>query len=278
MRIDIRGLIPNIRRLKRRRIFLKPARPSRKEELWYKTELLRIVRLLQAEAEKTLIPVLKRRFPGPGTLHDADDDLESVFDRMARQFGGIERVAERLAQLAAWRAKGAADRQFVAAVKQAIGVDITGLLRGDGEIARAMADATQANIDLIKSIPDVYFDKLKKAVYEHVSVGVRWESLAKEVRRIGDVTESRAKLIARDQTSKMNSKFNEVRQTSVGIDKYTWSTAHDERVRARHRENDGKVFRWDQPPERTGHPGHDVQCRCVAVPFFDLDAMEEGLF
>lgn len=278
MRIDIRGLIPNIKRLKRRRIVLKPARPSRKEELWYKAELLKIVRLLEAEAEKTLIPVLKRKFPGPGTTHDADDDLERTFEQMARQFGGIERTAQRLAQLAAWRAQGAADRQFIAAVKQAIGVDISVLLRGDGEIARTMSEATQANIELIKSIPDVYFDKLKKAVYDKVSVGVRWESLAKEVRRIGDVTESRAKLIARDQTSKMNSAFNQVRQTSVGINKYTWSTSHDERVRSRHRENDGKVFSWDQPPERTGHPGHDVQCRCVAIPFFDLDAMEEGLF
>ena len=78
------------------------------------------------------------------------------------------------------------------------------------------------------------------------------EIYGKEVERIGDVTESRAKLIARDQTSKMNGAFNEARQTSLGIDRYVWQTSGDERVREEHQANDGQVFSWNDPPA-TGH-------------------------
>lgn len=87
---------------------------------------------------------------------------------------------------------------------------------------------------------------------------------------------SRAKLIARDQTSKMNGAFNQARQTSLGIDRYVWQTSGDERVREEHQANDGQVFSWNDPPA-TGHPGEDINCRCVAVPYFDLDSEEELL-
>ena len=49
----------------------------------------------------------------------------------------------------------------------------------------------------------------------------------------------------------------------MGIDQYVWSTALDERVRHTHAVNEGVVFRWDSPPG-TGHPGYEIQCRCVA--------------
>ena len=44
-----------------------------------------------------------------------------------------------------------------------------------------------------------------------------------------------------------------------------WLTSDDERVRPSHREKVGKFFRWDDPPADTGHPGADIQCRCVAI-------------
>jgi SPP1 gp7 family putative phage head morphogenesis protein len=169
-------------------------------------------------------------------------------------------------------------------------------------------DATKANVDLITSIPQKYLAKLEKHVTDSFVSGVRHEDLIQEIYpdlrremgrryasappayfekqqltpeeiidRVDEITENRAKLIARDQTAKMNSSFNQVRQTSVGIEKYQWQTAGDERVRESHAEKDGKVFSWDDPPEDTGHPGEDIQCRCVAIPFFDLDEMEEEL-
>ena len=118
--------------------------------------------------------------------------------------------------------------------------------------------ATKANVALITSIPEQYFEKLEKAVTENFVQGVRYEHLQSVVERIADVTESRAKLIARDQTSKMNSAFNKERQTSVGIQKYEWQTMEDERVCDECGPLDGLTREQIEDEEPPIHP----RCRC----------------
>jgi SPP1 gp7 family putative phage head morphogenesis protein len=284
--IDLRGVLRatmQSQRLRKRVRLLKPIRPSRANELWYKAQLLALVQQLRRVATEELLPELRAMEPTYAKAGDtaARDSvprrpLESTFSSMARRFGGIEATAQRLASLATLRNLEATDERLKASAKQSLGIDITPLLSQSGPILSAMTKATAANIELIQSIPAQYFDKLGESVSKNMQAGIRYEDLAREVMRIGDVTESRAKLIARDQTSKMNGAFNRARQTSIGLDRYKWQTSGDERVRDNHAANDGKVFRWDDPPE-TGHPGEDVNCRCVAIPYFDLDGEEERL-
>ncbi|MEG6507839.1 phage minor head protein [Methyloligella sp. 2.7D] len=50
---------------------------------------------------------------------------------------------------------------------------------------------------------------------------------------------------------------------------YIWRTRRDDRVRPSHRENEGKVFAWDDPPP-TGHPGEAYGCRCWAEPYIPV--------
>jgi SPP1 gp7 family putative phage head morphogenesis protein len=269
---------------KRRGRMLKPVKPSHKNELWYKGQLLAIVAQLRKVAREELLPELKRLEPlyakaTDGIARDAKvprRPLETTVHRMEQRMGGIEQTAQRLTSIAVQRNLDAVDDRLTAAIKQSVRVDISPVLSKSGPIQEAMKTATAANIDLITSIPEQYFDKLGDAVGKNMEAGMRFEDLAKEIERIGDVTESRAKLIARDQTSKMNGAFNEARQTSLGLDRYMWQTSGDERVREEHQANDGQVFSWNDPPA-TGHPGHDVNCRCVAVPYFDLDNEEELL-
>lgn len=47
---------------------------------------------------------------------------------------------------------------------------------------------------------------------------------------------------------------------------YIWRTRGDNKVRAAHAANNGKIFAWDNPPP-TGHPGEDYGCRCWAQPY-----------
>lgn len=47
---------------------------------------------------------------------------------------------------------------------------------------------------------------------------------------------------------------------------YIWRTTGDDKVRATHAANNGKIFTWNNPPA-TGHPGEDYGCRCVAEPY-----------
>jgi SPP1 gp7 family putative phage head morphogenesis protein len=47
---------------------------------------------------------------------------------------------------------------------------------------------------------------------------------------------------------------------------YIWRTRGDNRVRASHAANNGRIFSRDNPPS-TGHPGQDHGCRCTAEPY-----------
>lgn len=47
---------------------------------------------------------------------------------------------------------------------------------------------------------------------------------------------------------------------------YVWRTRGDNKVRATHAVNNGRIFSWDNPPP-TGHPGENYGCRCTAEPY-----------
>jgi len=55
---------------------------------------------------------------------------------------------------------------------------------------------------------------------------------------------------------------------------YIWRDSSDERVRTAHKENDGKIFSWTNPPA-TGHPTQDYQCRCDAEPVMLFNLTEK---
>ena len=104
----------------------------------------------------------------------------------------------------------------------------------------------------------------------------------------------RARIIARDQTAKLNSSLTQGRMADAGLETYIWDTAQDERVRGNpngryanaipsHFMMQGKLCRWDDPtvwfengewvkraPDAPYfHPGMAIMCRCVAVPNWD---------
>lgn len=63
--------------------------------------------------------------------------------------------------------------------------------------------------------------------------------------------------------------LDESRQREAGVCQYIWGTVGDERVRDSHADNEGQIFSWDNPPEDTGHPGDEDNCRCSAEPVVD---------
>lgn len=125
------------------------------------------------------------------------------------------------------------------------------------------------NAQLITSIPEQELSKVQEIIERGLQQGLRFTELTDEIQKSFGVTKRRANLIARDQTQKLNASLTRLRQQDVGIEKYEWMTSMDERVRPTHRENQGKVFEWARPPAKTGHPGHDVNCRCWASPIFE---------
>lgn len=52
------------------------------------------------------------------------------------------------------------------------------------------------------------------------------------------------------------------------VDKYTWRTQGDDKVRPSHAAHEQEVVAWEEPPA-IGHPGEDYNCRCMAEPYLD---------
>ena len=62
---------------------------------------------------------------------------------------------------------------------------------------------------------------------------------------------------------------------ALHVERYTWRSRDDSRVRAAHAEYDDRVFSWSDPPEG-GHPGQGWNCRCTAEPIIDQTSIPEG--
>lgn len=141
------------------------------------------------------------------------------------------------------------------------------------------------SVSAIKDVQTRYLNRISQSVIDAGVNGIRWESLAKDIGKVANVSENRARLIARDQIGTFHGQLTRLRQTSLGIRKYVWIATKDERTRIEHKERDQKVFYWseDQAPRGARvlpegeRPGEPINCRCSARPVFDdlLDELEK---
>lgn len=268
------------KKLRKQKREMAPVRPSRTVRSRYQSALDRQVEILQ------------------GATANLSDLMASGAERTI--------VARRLAALSAeTSAKIAADapaiarafvsasdkeqkRQMEANLRKSLGVEFAQIL----DTPNTAADVDLAiswNTSLIKSIPEKHWNEVGQAVLDNFRGAPlpEGQSLTQRLMSIGGITENRARFIARDQTSKLNSALNKSRQESNGIEEYTWRNAGDERVVGNpggkypegsrghmdHWDREGKTFRWDDPPP-DGAPGTAYNCRCVARAIIDLDKLE----
>lgn len=273
MSINLASLVRSRRALgigKRKVGSLKPIHPSKANDLWYKSQLLAIVKKLRAITEQEIKSAAQiNKMPMNSALDEIPQWIKQAVSVASKKFGAIDGKAKNLSTLAATRNLNSVDSELSRGIKSAFGIDVASVLSNDS-IREPFNLAIKANVELITSFAPEYHQKILDAVYKNWSDGMGQESLFDVVMNMGDVAESRAQLIARDQTSKMNSAFTQARQESVGITKYIWQTSGDERVREEHAALDGEIFRWDSPPE-VGNPGDDFQCRCVALPIVETE-------
>lgn len=107
-----------------------------------------------------------------------------------------------------------------------------------------------------------------------IRTGVRAEVVARKIDERTGQANRHAGLIARDQIGKFYGSLNKARQEHLGVDRYTWRTMSDNRVRLEHYQRNGTKYAWSSPPE-DGHPGHPINCRCWADP--DVSALLASL-
>lgn len=212
----------------------------------YKRRLLSIFRGLHS-------PVYRADAVGEGWRRRLDDVAARVKAVRAPAGAAFDEMAARTSE-----ANMAAAKALLGAAPAQTGV------------AEHVAEFRRQNLDLIGGAAEDYLEDVRDVI-ENAPLGTRAEDLADLLRERAGVSESRAELIAVDQTLKLNGQLNQMRQVNAGVERYVWSTSHDERVRPMHRDLDGSEQSWADPPEtdedgNANHPGQDFRCRCVALP------------
>lgn len=181
----------------------------------------------------------------------------------------LARIARRYADLTSDYQKAQIIEQF----KKVVGINIFGGIVEDWLPALANT-FVEENVSLIRSLAQRHFDDLQAHLGEAITAGRRWEEIAAEIGERYDVSDRHAELIARDQVGKFYGALNEERQKAIGVAKYVWRTARDNRVRDAHFDREGQTFSWTDPPD-DGHPGEAINCRCQAEP--DLEGLVEEI-
>lgn len=249
----------------------------------YNSQLLAMVRKMNKDFKNELLPLIKSLY----TQYTADADWgESIEDMLTRL---RERWNDR--QFEIWANDTA--RKFVYSADQYTNRQMKRLFSPFGitvyESSSVIDDYLSAtireNVALIKSIQSKYFDSVEAMVYTNMRAGLRPSAIEDQLTKAFGVSSRRARMIARDQTSKAVNGVARKRMKVNGVSHFQWVTSHDERVRSRHRHIANKVTEFgkgiysfsDLPLSDSGEPiapGDDYQCRCVARPVLESEVKE----
>jgi SPP1 gp7 family putative phage head morphogenesis protein len=253
----------------------------------YRISLQNMIQVMSNSIRDNVIPVLEDR--EEVFIKDADESdekqqkrdlisLQNQIDQLiqdaASGFLNIDIFSANLARRHANLVDQMHAMSFQSTFDRALGVDVNQALQ-DEKLKGIIDKHIKENVKLIKSIPKDYFNKVNKIMQESLAKGTSVSSIKRQlfteglnVKQTGllGITKRRAKLIARDQTGKLNGQVNRARQLHLGIDEYIWRDRGDNRVRPLHVDLNGQKFSWNgepRPPEDLD-PGQPIQCRCIA--------------
>lgn len=153
-------------------------------------------------------------------------------------------------------------------------------------------DAIEDNVNLIKTIPSKYFDKIGKAVELRTVGKMSRGALVKRIKELGNVTQRRAELIADDQTAKVTERMMLARCRNAGIKRVMWLhssiSMHPRDVHRRKWDGhtgkfnrkpngfNGYIFDIDKPPydpvaKQYVYPAQLTNCKCYLTPVLLVD-------
>ena len=240
----------------------------------YERALKKMVRQVGIEALKQFdIHVAKELMQGDSPTFTND----GIFDGFKKMLGALKnKVSDAFAPNKTERVA----RQFVKNVNRANRHNLEQQVKVKGinlVVAETWVDdfinqKVRDNVGYIKNIEEEAYGRIEQVVREGIEKGSSAKVIRKSILEQVDITEGRAQFLAVDQAGSILGQMTAERHQRLGIEKFTWDTSGDERVRDEHRALDGQVFSYDDPPIVKGRqvlPGEDYRCRCVAIPVFD---------
>ena len=269
------------RRIKRLPKPLKPIFPHSAERQ-YTRDLKAYVRRAHELTKQILLPALSRIIyevkPGLPTRERADDaidDLVGLLSQIRQAIGrdfsdnDLQTIADRMGVSVDQVTRANARRLYEQYGQY--GLNLT--IGFNSNATRALLEVkVKENVQLIKTMSDRHFASLQSNIMSAITQGKRVEEIEAIIDDRFASMESNAELIARDQIGKINGQLTEMVQTEMGLSRYRWRGVGDERERQSHRDLEGEVFSWSEPPIVDGeavNPGQAIQCRCYAEPVIE---------
>lgn len=242
----------------------------------YNAKLQKLVRQVKKDIDQSLVPVVRMYAPEytqDGYTSDAwSDGIQQVINAMLARWTSerVRMIAARMAGEFVQVSLARSERDM----KRSAGIDV---FSGSQQMQDYLKAATQQNANLIVSIPQQYIERVGTTVMANMRSGMRPGFIEKTLQDEFGVTQRRARMIARDQTAKVQGELAEKQQTGAGFEYFQWLDSDDSRVRDRHRVIAEKitaygpgVYRWDNLPLSDKgvpiKPGSDYQCRCTSRP------------
>jgi SPP1 gp7 family putative phage head morphogenesis protein len=212
-----------------------------------------------------------------GTDHASDVATVVVQDIDPADFNALNTLGRALARIASASVtrilrleSQVHTKTFIETAKKTLGIDLSAVVREEDLEQYLEAMATR-NAELIVGLSDDIILKVKRTMIDAIIRGQSVKDTKKQILETFNAGDSRAQLIARDQTAKLTSDLNRIRHQQAGVQKYLWRTSLDERVRPRHRKLEGNEYVYGEPTgaEDGLPPGQPIQCRCVAQGIVD---------
>lgn len=141
------------------------------------------------------------------------------------------------------------------------------------EIAKAYTENVRGYV--IIDFAQERIPEMRRKIQELVLKGYRTDKIQELLEKEYGIMSRKAKFLAQNETTIMLAEYKKVTYQEMGFDKFIWRTITDGRERELHKQLNGTVWRYDNPPiidERTGNrglPGQTYNCRCEAIPYMD---------
>jgi SPP1 gp7 family putative phage head morphogenesis protein len=164
---------------------------------------------------------------------------------------------------------------------RSLGTKISRQLRHDlmeTNVGTVLRQLMGEQVTLIKSLPIEAAQRVHDLTIKGLEDSRRAKEFADMIRASGEVTASRATLIARTEVARTASILAQTRATGAGLTHYRWQTSEDADVRKGHQAMQGKICSYANPPavNENGrimrhHPGQIWNCRCWAEPIVEFE-------
>ena len=254
-------------------------------------EYIRLVNAYMAMLNKTMgeyLPIIRKAIEGDRAGMRRDDDnsvaliiaqtfmaIQESFAKKAETFG----IARRIENIANLNRK-LTIREWKRVVNKTLGIDIFEDYYMGEFFRETLKQWTTTNVDLIKSVPQTAITDMQNVIVEGYRKGKSNTAIGRDIQKVYGIEKAKAQFWARDQTAKLNADLTQAQQKDAGVEEYVWSDSGDSRVRKRHAQLNNTRHKWNEPPVvdastgRRCHPGQDYNCRCVALPVFNLPGLD----